>query len=309
MNRLPLAASLCCGLLSLIGCSLLSQCGDGSGTYGKAAYDHTAAIVAFGPRPPESEALASTLDYVSAKLAEHGWVTQQRSFESFTPKGKVTFTNLVARYAPAGDQPEVWTKPVKGLLCAHIESKLYSDRVFVGADDAASAVGAIIEIASVLNNTPDRARQLELVFFDGEEAFEENITSRDGLYGSRRYAANWRRQDTKPDFGIVLDMIGHKNLSIALPSDTPKHLADLVFESAEQESARSHFDMAANPIIDDHVPLNDAGIPTVDIIGDFTSGNWWHTPRDNLDLISTESLDISIRVVLTMLEELLPSSG
>ena len=74
MNRLPLAASLACGLLIALGCSLLSHCGEKAG-FGRAAYTHTANIVAFGPRPPESEALAKTRGYLSTELAKHGWIT------------------------------------------------------------------------------------------------------------------------------------------------------------------------------------------------------------------------------------------
>jgi len=54
-----------------------------------------------------------------------------------------------------------------------------------------------------------------------------------------------------------------------------------------------------------HLPLNLVGIPTIDIIGDFANKPWWHTPADNAALISAESLDISIRVTLRMLDELL----
>jgi hypothetical protein len=140
------------------------------------------------------------------------------------------------------------------------------------------------------------------VFFDGEEALEENITPQDGLYGSRHYANFWRARDDKPKWGILLDMIGHKDLSIRLPSDTPQDLKELVFAAAKEEGADAHFGMAATPIIDDHVPLNLAGIPTVDLIGDFTRRGWWHTVGDNLNIISPESLDISIRVTLRMID-------
>jgi aminopeptidase-like protein len=50
------------------------------------------------------------------------------------------------------------------------------------------------------------------------------------------------------------------------------------------------------------MPLNFAGIPTVDIIGDFTRSGWWHTAGDNLNIISPESLDISMRVALRMID-------
>ncbi len=271
---------------------------------GTAAHEHTAAILAKGPRPPGSPALDAVRGLVRADLEKSGWVTQGQAFERMTPVGKVAFENVRARFSDGTDDP--WKRPVRAILCAHIDSKLYKDRHFVGADDAASACAAIVVIADFLaRERPEQARQIELVFFDGEEAFGENITPQDGLYGSRHYANQWRARDDKPAFGILLDMIGHRNLSIRLPSDTPPHLKEAVFAAARAEGAESHFGMAPGPIIDDHVPLNFAGIPTVDIIGDFTRSGWWHTPGDNLKIISAESLDISIRVTLRMLDELL----
>jgi hypothetical protein len=271
---------------------------------GKAAYDQTAAILAKGPRPPGSPALDAVRSHVRAELEKSGWVTQGQAFERMTPAGKVKFENVRARFS--GGEGDPWGRPVRGLLCAHIDSKYYKDRHFVGADDAASACAAIVVIAEFLaRERPEQARELELVFFDGEEAFDENITPQDGLYGSRHYANQWRSRDDKPRFGILLDMIGHENLSIRLPSDTPAHLKEAVFAAARAEGVESHFGMAPGPIIDDHVPLNFAGIPTVDIIGDFSRSGWWHTAGDNLKIISADSLDISMRVTLRMLDVLL----
>lgn len=269
---------------------------------GKNAYDQTAAILAKGPRPPGSEALNAVRAHVRAELEKAGWVVESQPFEQMTPVGKTRFENLRARFAKSGGDP--WKRPVRGILCAHIDSKFYKDSHFLGADDAASACAAIVVIADFLaRERPEQAAKLELVFFDGEEALGENITPQDGLYGSRHYAGFWRSQNDKPAFGMLLDMIGHENLSIRLPSDTPPQLKDAVLAAARAEGAEKHFGMAAGPIIDDHVPLNYAGIPTVDIIGDFTRSGWWHKPTDNLKIISAESLDISIRVTLRVLEE------
>jgi glutaminyl-peptide cyclotransferase len=271
---------------------------------GQAAYRQTAAILEFGPRPPGSEALDAVRGHVRRELEAIGWVTAGQEFETLTPVGNVRFENVRARYSRDGGDP--WARPVDGLLCAHIDSKFYKDIVFVGADDAASACAAIIEIARVLaSQRPDQAERLELVFFDGEEAFGENITPRDGLYGSRYYANQWRTRDDKPRFGILLDMIGHENLSIRLPADTPPLLRDTVLQAAEAEGVRQRFGMAPGPIIDDHVPLNNVGIPTVDIIGDFTRRAWWHTSADNLNIISAQSLEISMRVTLRTIDVLM----
>ncbi len=271
---------------------------------GQPALELTNEILTYGPRPPASEALAKVKAHLDAEIKAAGWVSTLQEFERDTPIGKVKFSNLRARLPITGQ--DTWSRNVKGLLCAHVDSKYYKDKSFLGADDAASACAAIVEIAKYLaENEPEQARQIEIVFFDGEEAFAQDMTILDGLYGSRHYANTWRSLENKPKFGILLDMIGHKELAIRIPSDSPKHLAALMFAAAEKEGVSSHFGTAAGPIMDDHLPLNLVGIPTIDIIGDFQNKPWWHTPGDNAAIISAESLDISIRVTLRMLDELL----
>lgn len=273
----------------------------GTPMLGQAAHDQTAAILAKGPRPPGSPALNAARDHVKTELEMAGWVTQGQAFERMTPEGNMHFENLRARFPAGAGDP--WTQPVRGILCAHIDSKHFKDLHFLGADDAASACAAIVEIAKFLARAkPAQAKSLELVFFDGEEAFGPNITPTDGLYGSRHYANQWRTRADKPQFGILLDMIGHDNLSIRLSTDTPADLKDKVMAAAKAEGVERHFGMAMGPITDDHVPLNFAGIPTVDLIGDFSRDRWWHTPADNLKIISVKSLDISMRVTLRMLD-------
>lgn len=288
-------------LLAAVGAGVWWKGGQGASGLGQAAYEQTAMIVSKGPRPPGSDALKAVTAHVRAELEKAGWVTTGQSFERGTPEGKIQFENVVARF-PSGEG-DPWQQPVKGILCAHIDSKFYKDMHFLGADDAASACAAIVEIAKYLaKEKPEQAEALELVFFDGEEALGRDITPTDGLYGSRHYANQWRVRPDKPKFGILLDMVGHKNLSIRLPTDTPPDLKERVFAAAKVENVGSHFGMALGPIIDDHVPLNFAGIPTVDIIGEFGRGGWWHTPGDNMKIISAKSLDISMRVTLRMLD-------
>ncbi len=288
-------------LLLVIGGVAWWKKASGSSGLGQAAYDQTAAILAKGPRPPESEALKAVIAHVKQELEKAGWVTSAQPFERVTPNGNMHFENLRARFPAGGGDP--WVQPVQGILCAHIDSKFFKDVTFVGADDAASGCAAIVEIAKYLaKKKPAQAKSLELAFFDGEESISDNITPSDGLYGSRYYASQWRAQTVKPKFGILLDMIGHENLSIKLSSDTPPDLKARVMDAAKAEGVENHYGMSMGGIIDDHVPLNFAGIPTVDVIGDFNKGTWWHKPADNLKIISAKSLDISIRVTLRMLD-------
>lgn len=277
----------------------------GHSELGLAALERTKEILAIGPRPSGSKELSRVRELVKSRLTAAGWVVIEEEFERDTPIGKIRFVNLRARFPVEGGDP--WKQSIDGLLCAHIDSKYFKDEVFVGADDSASACGAIVEIGKFLaKSKPHQAKMLELVFFDGEEAFVE-FTTLDGLYGSRQYTANWRNSPSKPRFGILLDMIGHKNLRIAMPSDSPLELKTLVLAAAAEEKADQFYKMFPEPIVDDHVPLNQVGIPTIDIIGDFQKFNWWHHRaggKDDLENLSAESLDISMRVTLRTLDRL-----
>lgn len=270
---------------------------------------HTTNILSFGPRPAGSPAAARVRAYVTSVLTDAGWTVGSQTFESQTPIGVRSFTNLIARF-PSQPDSDPWKQRVEGILCAHLDSKLMPRERFLGADDAASACGLILSMAQEMAANPAKASRLELVFFDGEEAFTRDMGPKpggifDGLYGSTRYAARWRGVSAKPTFGILLDMVGHQDLSIKVPSDSPPELFRLMRKKAVENGHGKRFGMANGEIWDDHVPLNAAGIPTIDLIGDFQSSDWWHTPKDNLDLISEESLDITRTVVTAMLAELL----
>ena len=289
---------------------LWTKMSDPADAHGKAAYAHTEALLNCGPRPADSEGLKKAQEYISQELAKHGWSTMSQSLKRATPIGEKTFVNLIARYQ-AGELTsleDLKKLPTKGILGAHLDSKLIPGIPdFLGADDAASACALIIELAANLgNNHPELAQQLEIVFFDGEEAFGENITPSDGLYGSRAYSFTLYDRKPKPQFGIVLDMVGHKNLKIAVPNDTDPALYRSLLNAANTHGYQKHFGMAKGGIIDDHLYINKAGIPAIDIIGaDFSHSHWWHQEGDDLDLISDESLTISYHVTMTMLLELL----
>jgi len=290
----------------------------GADAHGKAAYAHTAAILDLGPRTPGSKGLKKTHTYISAELAKSGWKTITQTVERDTSAGKRTFINLIARYKPAKLQSlkDLNDLPTRGILCAHLDSKEIPEiPEFLGADDATSACALIIELATTLaQENPELAKQLELVFFDGEEAFGKHMTidPQEGLYGSRAYANTLYNRSTsskikaKPEFGILLDMVGHKNLKIAVPGDTPAHLYDSLTRAAEQHGHQKRYSKLDTGVLDDHYYLNKAGVPTIDIIGaDFSDSHWWHQQGDTLDLISAKSLTISYHVTLTMLRELL----
>jgi Zn-dependent M28 family amino/carboxypeptidase len=175
----------------------------------------------------------------------------------------------------------------------------FDNAKFVGANDAGSSTGVLVELARVLAERPELARKIQLVFFDGEEAFEQ-FSQTDGLYGSRYFA---RQLKGSKQFrgGLLFDMVGDRSLGITLPSDSPAQMARDVFAAAEALKLRNYFTYLDHELIDDHSPLNAIGIPTLDII-DFDYP-WWHTAGDTMDKISAQSLQTVGCVALYYLAE------
>lgn len=300
---------------------------------GENAFEHVKKLVSFGPRPAGSEALEKSRQYIEAELNKHGWQVKRQTFKTKTPDGPVEFTNLIVRFGKEGDE-KLFKTPGKGLLCSHYDTKIFQGFEFVGANDGGSSTGLLIELAGVLAGRPEIAKDIELVFFDGEESFGTSITKTDGLYGSKFYAKGLVvvPERKRPRWGVLLDMVGDRDLKIragvqipgvelrAMPiKDQPEHKVDSVavrasldkmtgwlLESAEELGHRSKIGISPNYITDDHVPLNvAAGIPVIDLI-DFDF-DYWHTPGDTLDKISAESLEITGKVTLLMVEKYLMS--
>ncbi|MDQ3198480.1 MAG: M28 family peptidase [Verrucomicrobiota bacterium] len=248
---------------------------------GEKALAHVQALVDFGPRPAGSDAIKQARAYLRQNLEANGWQVVEQPFTDKTPRGPVEFVNLIARRPDAADR--------LFLLGSHYDTKIFDSIRFVGANDGGSSTGALLEMARVLNLHPSLASQIELVFFDGEEAYER-FTQDDGLFGSRHFAEQVRQAGQVRTYrgAIVWDMMGDRDLTITLPLDSPAKLAEGIFAAAEALQVRDHFSYADDKMIDDHVPLNAVGIPTIDLI-DFEYPPW-HTFQDTMDKLSAESL-------------------
>jgi len=264
---------------------------------GEKALLHVQHLVDLGPHPVGSDAIEKAREYIEAQLRHSGWQVTRQGFTDETPRGKVRFVNLIARFSGNGN-----AVTPSFLLCSHYDTKLFDAIRFVGANDGGSSTGLLLELARVIGGRPNMARKIELVFFDGEEAYE-NFSETDGLYGSR-YFAKQLEADGAKQFrgGILFDMIGDRSLDITLPADSPPAMARDIFAAAEALKLRNYFSYLDRDLIDDHAPLNAIRIPTIDII-DFDYA-WWHTADDTLDKISSQSLQIIGSVALYYLSEL-----
>src|SRR5438045_1203501 len=146
-------------------------------------------------------------------------------------------------------------------------------------------------MARVLALEPKLAQKIELVFFDGEEAFE-NFSETDGIYGSRHFAGELAKDKSAKSIrgGILFDMVGDRSLEITLPPNSPSKIAADILASADALKVRDHFTYFDQEVTDDHTPLNAAGIPVIDLI-DFHYPRW-HTAEDTMDKLSAASLQI-----------------
>lgn len=270
---------------------------------GEKAFAEVKKQVEIGPRPSGSAEIEKVRTLIAEALGQHGWDVERQQFTDETPRGPVKFVNLIARFSATVERPAPTTTQ-RAIVASHYDTKRFSTIRFTGANDGASSTGALLELARVLALDPVLASKIELVFFDGEEAFAQ-FTETDGLYGSRFYARALREQSRVSQFkhGILWDMIGDKDLTITLSPDSPQPLTQNLLLAAEELGLRAHFSYYDRPIWDDHIPLNQAGIPTVDVM-DF-GYLYWHTADDTLDKLSPDSLRKIGAVTLFTLRKLL----
>ena len=175
---------------------------------------------------------------------------------------------------------------------------------FVGANDGASGVAVVTELARSLPERVD-GPDIRLALFDAEEARPGKDFAGDGTRGSRQYvrfAERKRRRQGSPPIGsvrgmVLFDMVGDCDLQIPRESSSDRGLYGAFADASEDADGESApFTGTAAPIDDDHIPFLEAGVPAVDLIdftfgGSSTPGTYWHTPEDTIDKVCAESLD------------------
>ena len=255
------------------------------------AYEHVRQLVSFGPRPAGSPALEQSRQYIRAQMKAVGVQILDQPFDADTPIGRVKMVNLRAVIPGAGKQ--------RLIIGGHYDTKLFREFRFVCANDGGSSAAFLIELARVLA-VRKNPFTVELVFFDGEEAFVD-WRGTDHTYGSRHYVDAARRAGELASIKamILVDMIGDRNLNIRRETDSTRWMTDTIWSSARTLGYARYFLDEELQVEDDHVAFLRAGIPAVDIIDlDYAP---WHTAADTLDQVSARSLEIVGLVLLDAL--------
>lgn len=279
---------------------------------GQKAYDYTAKLVSFGPRPPASDAIRRTQDYLVGELKSFGCNVDVDDFHAPTPVGNLEMKNIVAKVPGTG----------RGiiLLMSHYDTIRLPG--FVGADDGGSSSGALMELARVLcSATTKQPNSVWIAFVDGEEDQQNFTTAQeaqstwndpDTTYGSRELAARMELSgDLKQTRALILlDMIGQKDLQVPPEQNSTKWLANLVWNTADRLGYRKIFVPGeVGGITDDHGPFLKRGVASVDIIelGGYMAGSaapYWHTSQDTMDKLAPKSFAVVGHVVLESIFEL-----
>jgi Peptidase family M28 len=267
---------------------------------GKRAYEQVVKQVSFGPRPAGSAALAKLQDYLEAELKSYGCAVEVDSFSADTPAGRLPMKNFLVKIP--GQKPGII------LLGTHYDTKLMEN--FVGADDAGSSTGVMLEIARLLcAQKQPRKYAVWIAFFDAEEAVNREWKDPDNRYGSRQMAAQLAASGELKNVKafILADIVGGRTPHFKRDGDSTKWLKDLVWEVAAKLGYGEVFVNApTNFGGDDHFSFTARKVPSVDIMDLDTQNDvpYWHTPEDTVDKISPKTLAIVGHTILESIQEL-----
>ncbi|MEX2116344.1 MAG: M28 family peptidase, partial [Bacteroidota bacterium] len=273
---------------------------------GQRAFQYLKQQTDFGPRNPGSDGYRQCLAFLHSELSTRADSVFLQRFSYRTSRGEsYQGTNIVARFGR--------TPGPRILLTAHWDTRPWADqdvnpgnyaKPILGANDGASGVAVLLEFARIFSTNPPPAG-FDIVLFDAEDVGESG-NSESYAQGSQYFAKNLPA-NTQYRYAINFDMVGDKNLEIRRESNSDTYapaLMDAVFNRARLLRYPQFIDEKIPGIYDDHIPLNQANIPAIDLI-DFNypdhTNRYWHSMDDTPDKCSPESLDAVGTVILHLL--------
>lgn len=277
------------------------------------AFIYCARQCAFGPRTMNSNAHDHCEEWIVRMFEQYGCAVERQKTKIEGWDGTMLrATNIIARSNPSAGERIV--------ICAHWDSRPWADNdpdennwhtPVMAANDGASGVAVMLELARCINAAAEKPGiGVDFVCFDAEDYGAPewsglSDTEDTWALGAQFFAANLPESPkgdgiTKYSCGILLDMVGgqgahfyHEGLSRHYAGD----VLDKVWQAASTAGYASLFvNQNGGSVLDDHKPLNEAGIPTVDIIAYYPDceqssfGPTWHTVSDDMEHIDRNTL-------------------
>ncbi len=258
---------------------------------GSAAYELVQRQVDFGPRVAGTQGHRAMAAWIEEYLRERADTLIVQRFTHVSVDGdSLPMRNFLARFRPTASRPL--------LLLAHWDTRPMADAAYdqadrakpvPGANDGASGTAILLELANLLAQAPP-PRAVDILLVDGED-YGDFAVGEDVFVGSRYFAANLP-DGYRAEYGVLLDMVGDRDLDIYVEGNSNRlapEVVDRVWNIARRLGFGDIFHRETRHTVnDDHIPLNDAGIPTIDVI-DFDY-DYWHTPEDTPDKVTASSL-------------------
>lgn len=284
------------------------------------AYNFVKKQVDFGPRVPNTKAHAITSNYLIVQFKKYGATVTMQEFEATTFDNQhLKLKNIIASYFPENKK--------RVLLAAHWDTRPFADKdkekkdaAFDGANDGASGVGVLLEMARTISLSKSAPSVgIDFILFDGEDWGEKDGVAHSNLaegqeswwcLGSQYWAKNKHQKNYSAHYGILLDMVGARR-SQFFREEVSLEFAAKTVEKVWDRAAKigySDFFVKQNVagITDDHLFVNKLGkIPMIDIVhyqaGIGFFGDYHHATKDNMSIISKETLDAVGNTLLNVL--------
>ena len=267
---------------------------------GQRAYEHVERVLAFGPRLPGSPAIRLAADYICARLRALGLTPIREAWNN--EQEKLRFENVRVRI-PGRSRKTL-------LIGTHYDTKLElehpprkDESPFTGANDGGSGTGLLLALAEELVGRRLQRPSIELVWFDGEESITPAWDMDRALFGSREFVRRHLVEGHSYGAFVLLDMVGAKKLAIDRDEASTAEMFPAVEAAVKRLGYERYFFQSTTNVDDDHIPFIEKGLPSIDLI-QFEDNPHWHTYGDTIDVLSSKSLGIVGRVVLSALPAL-----
>ena len=280
------------------------------------AYHHINKQVNFGPRVPNTKEHKLCAHYLANELKRYGaHVIEQQAEATAFDGTKLHITNIIGEYNPDAEG--------RILLFAHWDTRPFADHdpnlslyntPIDGANDGASGVGVLLEIARLIGIN-DHNLGVDIIFFDAEDYGQPNNSSfhqqeDTWCLGSQYWAKNPHKANYHAQYGILLDMVGAKDATFyqeGFSMEMAPQLVNQMWMQGLTNGYSNYFRLErSGKITDDHLYVGAIRkIPCVNIIqqskdknGDLSFGKYWHTHDDTMDNISRKTLFVVGHTVL-----------
>ena len=280
------------------------------------AYNYVAKQLKFGPRVPGSEAHKQCSEWFIDFFNEKADTVYVQDFRTRLYNGNgIDGKNIIAAFNPEAKK--------RILLAAHWDSRPFADHdpdeknwntPIDGANDGASGVGVLMEIARLMKETPTNVG-VDIILFDledyGAPYYLNLMTNDDWALGSQYWSKNPHIYNYRAYFGILLDMVGAPNAKFPKEYYSQQFapaLSNDVWRIAREIGYSDFFtNELGHPINDDHIYVNvHARIPMIDIIhlennSESSFYPYWHTVKDNIEQIDPKTLGMVGDVVVNVI--------